>query len=128
MADESPSAEIARLEDEIESLAATIEGCRKYILFSKIAMAAGAPWWVAFLLALRLVRPSWMIASLAAIIGGIVVLGSNDRTMQEAQAEMADAESERAELIGRIDLHVVGDADNETSSVVAFPTRTPSLI
>ncbi len=124
MADDDHSKQIARLEERIEALAGTIEGCRKFILGAKVAIGAGALWWLALLTGFVWFDQAWMIASLAAIIGGIVVLGSNDRTMQEAQAEMADAEAERADLIGRIDLHVVGDANEETSSVVAFPRRT----
>jgi len=123
MDEQGLSTEISRLEERIEELAGTIEGCRKYILFSKIAMAAGAAWWLAFLTGFVWFDPAWMIGSLAAIIGGIVVLGSNDRTMQEAQAEMAEAEAERAELIGSIDLQLVETEAPPLSTIVPWRPR-----
>ena len=52
--------------------------------------------------------PMVTIASIAAIIGGIVVYGSNTSTADQATAAMQAAEAHRAELIGRIDLRVVG--------------------
>jgi hypothetical protein len=123
MADEALSKQIGRLEDEIEVLAGTIEGCRKYILFSKIAMAGGALWWLALLTGFVWFDPAWMIGSLAAIIGGIVLLGSNSRTLDEAKTEMADAEAERAELISGIDLQLVETESPPLATVVPWRPR-----
>lgn len=123
MADENHSDQISRLEERIEELAGIIEGCRKYMLFSKIAMAAGALWWLAFFTGFAWFDPAWMIASLAAIIGGIVAYGSNDRTLQDAQAEMADAEAERAQLISGIDLQLVETDSPPLSTVVPWRPR-----
>jgi hypothetical protein len=55
--------------------------------------------------------PAVMIAALAAVIGGIVLLGSNGSTAEEASADLAAAEAERAELIGAIDLRLVPGHD-----------------
>jgi hypothetical protein len=121
--DDEPRAEIARLEEQIEALVGTIEGCRKIIQFSKLAMAAGALWWLALVVGAVSFDPAWMIGTLVAIIGGIVAFGSNATTLQQALAERTDAEAERAELIDRIDPQVVGERDGRPSSVVAFPTR-----
>jgi hypothetical protein len=52
-----------------------------------------------------------MTAAIAALLGGVVTLGSNSSTAKEASAQLAAAEAERAELIGSIELHVVGDRD-----------------
>lgn len=123
MADENHSDEISRLEERIEDLAGTIEGCRKYMLFSKIAMAGGALWWLALLVGLVWFDAAAMIASLAAILGGIVAYGSNDRTLQDAQAEMAEAEAERARLIGGIDLQLVETESPPLSTVVPWRPR-----
>jgi len=44
------------------------------------------------------------------VLGGIVSLGSNVSTLRQTVAAMAGAERFRADLIGRIDLRLVGDA------------------
>src|SRR5258707_13039769 len=103
MSDDSSGNQISRLEERIEALAGTIEGCRKYMLFSKIAMAGGALWWLALFVGLVWFDAAAMIASLAAILGGIVAYGSNDRTLQDAKAQMAGARTGRAQPIGRGD-------------------------
>ncbi|MGC1644155.1 MAG: hypothetical protein WA781_26535, partial [Pseudolabrys sp.] len=46
--------------------------------------------------------------ALAAIIGGVVVLGSNSSTSKQTMAAMKAADAQRAELIGMIDLRSVG--------------------
>ena len=51
-------------------------------------------------------------AAMAAGLGGIVTLGSNNATAKEAAAQLADAEAKRAALIGKIDLRVV---DNQAT-------------
>jgi hypothetical protein len=48
-----------------------------------------------------------MIGAFTAVIGGIVLLGSNWSTSQQAMATVKAAEAQRAELIGKIDLRVV---------------------
>jgi hypothetical protein len=53
-----PRTEILRLETEIEELTEVIERCRKIILMSKIAVAAGSIW----LLALGLIQ--WLLSKL----------------------------------------------------------------
>lgn len=123
MADDSLSDQISRLEERIEELAGTIEGCRKYMLFAKIAIAAGAVWWLALLFRVVWFDPAWMIASLAAIIGGIVAYGSNSRTLQDSQAEMADTEAQRDQLIGEIDLQWVEANEHPSPSVVPWRPR-----
>src|SRR5262245_42675445 len=42
--------QIADIEADIDELAKTLDGCRKAMLFSKVAMAAGAIWILAYLL------------------------------------------------------------------------------
>ena len=46
---------------------------------------------------------------MTAVIGGIVLLGSNRSTLEQSATALKAAEAQRAELIGRIDLRVVGD-------------------
>jgi len=109
MDDGDPHEEIVRLEARIEELAARIENCRKFILASRIAIVAGGIVLVALLLGALRFDPAEMMAAIAALLGGIVVWGSNGSTAKEAANEMAKAEADRAALIGQLDLHVIAD-------------------
>jgi hypothetical protein len=104
-----PRAEIARLEAEIEARSEAIERCRKVILLSKIAAAAGALAFVLLLLGIVPPNATAMIVSIAAALGGAVGLGSTTTTASQLAAAIKDAEVRRAELIGMIRLTVVGD-------------------
>ncbi|HKG00410.1 MAG TPA: hypothetical protein VKB15_07280 [Xanthobacteraceae bacterium] len=103
--------DISRLELRIEQLANTIERCRKIVLIAKIAIAVGGVLMLALLLGAIRFNPVAMIAAMTLAIGGIVVFGSNTSTSKQAAADLSAAETLRAELIGRIDLRVVGLPD-----------------
>ena len=49
------------------------------------------------------------LGSIAAVLGGIVSLGSNVSTLRQTVAAMSEAEGLRSDLIGKIDLRVVDD-------------------
>ena len=102
-----PHDEIVRLEAHIEELAAKIESCRKFILASRIAMAGGGIVLAAMLLGAVRFDPATMAAAVAALLGSIVVWGSNGSTAKEAGKELAAAEADRAALIEMIDLRVI---------------------
>jgi hypothetical protein len=106
--DGDPRAEITRIEEKIEELAVTAERCRKMILAARIAMAAGAVWMVVALLGIVAFNPAAMVASIAAVIGGIVMFGSNTATAKLTATAIEEAEAARAELIGNLRLRVVG--------------------
>ena len=69
-----PRDEIVRLEARIEELGGVIESCRKIIVISRAAIAVG----VSLLLALAMgainLDPTMMVAAIAAVIGGIVLV------------------------------------------------------
>jgi hypothetical protein len=100
--------EISRLELDIEQLAAAIERCRKIVLTAKIAIAIGGLLMLALLIGAVRFDPLTMMTAITLAIGGIVVFGSNTSTAKQKAAEMEAAEMRRTELIGRIDLRVVG--------------------
>jgi hypothetical protein len=104
-----PHDEIVRLEAQIEELAARLESCSKFILAGRVAMAGGAIVLVALVFGAIRFDPAWMSLAVAALLGGIVVWGSNDSTAKETAAELAAAESRRAALIGSIELRVVAE-------------------
>jgi len=51
-----------------------------------------------------------MVAGLAALLGGVVVFGSNSSTSNQLAETMKNAEALRAALIGRLDIRLVHDA------------------
>ena len=109
MPDVDPHDEIERIEAQIEALADRIESCRKFILAARVATAGGAIVLVAMLVGAIRFDPTAMVAAFAAVLGGIVVWGSNNATAKEAAAELAAAESRRAALIGQLDLHTIAE-------------------
>jgi hypothetical protein len=101
--------EIVRLEAHIEQLAARIENCRKFIMAARIAAVGGGLCLVAMVFGAIRLDLEVMMAAMAALLGGIVAWGANASTAQQASVEMAAAETERAALIGQLDLHAIGD-------------------
>src|SRR5215475_5945820 len=104
-----PHDEIARLEAEIEERSAAIERCRKVILASKIAAAAGGLVIILLLLGITPSNATLLIISIAAVLGGLVGLGSTTTTAGQLADAVKDAEARRAALIGTMSLTVVGD-------------------
>ena len=107
MSDGDPRTQILRLEDEIEELTEVLERCRKIILISKIAVAAGGIWLLTLTIGIIRFDPVAMIGAIAVVIGGTVVFGSNASTSKQTAVAMTTAEALRAELIGKINLRVV---------------------
>ncbi len=110
MQNETARDAIERLEEEIERLTLRRDRCRKVSLAAKIAIGAGAAWLVLTLLALVAFLPSLFFAALAALIGGIVLLGSNATTWDQTEAAIEKASAARARLIEGIELRVVDGA------------------
>jgi hypothetical protein len=104
--------EIVRLEDQIDELAARIESCRKFILAGQIAVVCGGAVLIAIVAGAIQFDPAVMALAIAAVLGGIVVAGSNRSTAKEAAHEMAAAEADRAALIEGLELRVVQDRDS----------------
>ena len=102
---------IARLEGRIEDLAEIIERCRKAILIAKVVICLGAIVVVTMMLGAMRFDPVGVLAAITAVIGGTVVFGSNTSTLKQTSAALKAAEAERVELIGRIDLQVVGEGE-----------------
>jgi UPF0716 family protein affecting phage T7 exclusion len=106
--------EILHIEAHIEELTDIIERCRKIILFSKAAIAAGGILILAIVVGALGFDPTILIGAIAAVIGGTVVFGSNTSTLKQTSADMKAAEAHRTELISRMDLKVVGDGKFES--------------
>jgi hypothetical protein len=109
MAENDPIDKISQIEARLEELTDIAEQCRKIILVSKAAIVAGAGLLLIMILGLLASNPVVTIGSMAAVLGGVVSLGSNVSTLRQTTAAMTAADALRRELIDGIDLRVVGD-------------------
>ena len=105
--------QILHIEAHIEELTDIIERCQKIILISKVAIAAGGILILAIIIGAVGFDPTVLIGAIAAVIGGMVVFGSNTSTLKQTMTDMKAAETHRIELISRMDLKVVGDGEVE---------------
>jgi hypothetical protein len=109
MDEDNPIDEISRIEARLEELAEVSDRCRKIILVSKVAIAGGVSLLLVMVLGLFGTNQVAAIGSIAMVLGGIVTLGSNVSTLRQTMADISAAETVRSDLIGGIDLRVVGD-------------------
>jgi hypothetical protein len=121
MADDDLREQIACLECQIEERAEAVARCGRIAVASKAAIAVGGILILAMTLGAIWFDPMTMIGAIAAVIGGTVLFGSNRRTAQDFAAAMKTAEIRRAELIGRVNLRLVGEGTsaNPASAAVA---------
>ena len=99
--------EIERLEDRIEALRLSATRCHKISVAAKAAIAAGFAWLALTLLLIAPFYPSLFFGAIAAVIGGIVLLGSNATTWNETEAALSKADAARRALIDGIELTTV---------------------
>ncbi len=102
-----PHERIAQLEATIERLATRIENCRKFVRPAQIAVLSGSVVLVAMMFGAIRSDATLMTLSIAAALGGLVLLGSNRSTANEAKAQLAAAQAHRDELINQIGTRLV---------------------
>jgi hypothetical protein len=117
--------QILQVEADLEELTDAVDRCRKIILISKAGITVGGSLILATILGSIGLDPTVLIGSIAAVIGGTVVFGSNTSTLKQSTAAIEAAEAHRAELISRIDLRVVGGGSSRTAA--NEPGAPPSL-
>jgi hypothetical protein len=108
MEEDTAIGEISQIEARLEELAEVCERCRKLILISKVAIAGGVAFLLVTMFGLFGFSQVTAVGSISVVIGGIVSFGSNVSTLRETMAAIGDAEALRSDLIGRINLRVVG--------------------
>lgn len=102
--------QISRLESEIERLSDSVERCRKIAVAAKVAIAAGCILLASLLVGAIGADALSLMVSAILVIGGIVLLGSNETTSRQILARIEEAERLRAALISEIDLTLVPEA------------------
>jgi hypothetical protein len=103
----SPHDEIARLEQRLEDLADDMERCRKLAILAKVMVMGSVAWIAAGLVGLVGLGGTSIVVSIAAILAGLILGGSNRSSMEHTQADIDKTEARRHELIGAIDLRTV---------------------
>ena len=100
--------QIEDIEARIESLAETAEGCRKWILLSKVAAAIGGILLSANVMRLISLDLPTMLFAIAMVLAGIVWGGANLSTLRRSDAEKRAAERLRTQMIDEADLPFIG--------------------
>jgi hypothetical protein len=87
------------LDERIETLMQSLDRCRKIATAAKAAIAAGFAWLVLSGLTIVPPTPETLLTAAAAVLGGIVLLGSNGSTWAQMQDALATAQALRDEMI-----------------------------
>jgi len=101
--------QIARLESEIERLSDSVQRCRKIAVAAKLAIGAGCVLLGSLLVGAIGPDSLSLIVSAILIIGGIVLLGSNETTSRQLLARIEETERLRAGLISQMELTLVSE-------------------
>lgn len=91
----------------MDELRDRIESCRKAIMLSRLALGGAAALFAALLLGLLNSTPALLIA-IAGALAGLVGMGSNRSTAEQARAELAASRAERDALIDGLAPRVLG--------------------
>jgi hypothetical protein len=110
MSDDESQIRLAEIEERIDALRDTIESCRKGMLGSRIAIFVGGVFFVVNLVGL-ISLPSLLVAllSFTGIIAGIVWLGANKTSREQALASLRAAQAEWRAATDAIDMSTVGE-------------------
>src|SRR5260370_38337407 len=107
MADDDLHDQISSLEAHIDELTGVIESCRKLILVSKVAIAAGGIWLLAFTFGAIRFDSVAMIGAVSAVIRGTALFGSNTRPSEQASADIKTPERLGAGVIGKLNIRLL---------------------
>lgn len=116
---------IADLEAEIETLSEAADRCRKIGMAAQGVIAIGGVLFLLLMTGFLPFGPTFVLA-LAAVLGGLALLGSNKRTWDETVAGIRELEARRAELIDALRLEAVAAGIAERRTGLSGPSTTPA--
>ena len=96
--------EIEDLEAEIEALAEAAARCRKVLVGARALIFGGCALFVVLLVGLVRFDALALVLGLAAVPAGIALYGSNRRTLDDLEADIAKRTLKRREIIDGLDL------------------------
>ena len=102
-----PRAAIAALEAAIEEQFQAAERCRRIDLVAKAAVGAGAVLLVAVAAGGSRLGATALVFGVTAVLGGLALLGSNRRTLDDTLAAIQANEARRAALIDALGARTV---------------------
>ena len=108
-----PHEQIAELEAEIEHLTGAAERCRRIIFATRLAISAGGLLLVINMFGLVRLEPIMFLSAVIAVLGGIVLFGSNKSTLSRIVITIRDYEARRTQLINRLGLHLASDISHD---------------
>jgi hypothetical protein len=97
-----PHEKIEALEAEIEALSEAAERCRKIMVAANAGTIAGALFLVLSLLGL--IGPVPFVLSIAAVLAGLALYGTNKRTRDDTLAQIRALEAQRSMMIDGLEL------------------------
>lgn len=98
---------IEDLETEIEGLAEAAARCRKILVGARALVIGGCALFAALILGLVRFDALALVLGLAAVPAGIALYGSNRRTLDDLESEIAARTLKRREIIDGLDLQPV---------------------
>ena len=115
-------AAIGREGPTVQIGASIMHSIGKFVRFSRhetekgLILAGGAVWIVLIEFGLARFGSFNIVGAIAALLGGIVLFGSNSSTWKQTDAALAAAQARRSELIDALEMRTVDDADAEAHS------------
>ena len=110
-------AQVADLETKIEELSLAVEHCRKIEVIAKSLTTVGGALALGAIVEAFGLGPTALLTGIAAVLGGLALMGSNRRTLDDTTTSIRAHEAQRAELIDTLPLKRVPDGITGTTSL-----------
>ncbi|GAC1564136.1 MAG: hypothetical protein NVS2B5_30080 [Beijerinckiaceae bacterium] len=109
MSDEDVQTRITAIEERLDELQDVVESCRKGMIGSKVAILVGSALFAANIVGFGGHSSLFVgLASFSAIIGGIVWLGANKTSREQALAAIESANAEWRDATDTIAMSTIG--------------------